>query len=202
VKSLCEEHDHVLSEGPAALLHRIVDRMVDGYRPEIDRFEEQMDTVEEEAIVAPHAALVREILALKRSLASLRRVIIPQRDAVGRLARREFPLINDEMTYRFRDVFDHLVRMSDEATLFQDRMTGILEAHLSSVSNRLNEVMRVLTVMSTIFLPLTVLTGMWGMNVTLPTFPGGQHAQFLWVGAIMIVISLAMLAIFRRKDWI
>ena len=202
VKSLCSVHEHVLSEGPAALLHRIVDRMVDNYRPEIDLFEEQMDTVEEQAIVAPHAALVREILALKRSLASLRRVLIPQRDAVGRLARREFPLINDEMTYRFRDVYDHLVRMSDDATLFQDRMTGILEAHLSSVSNRLNEVMRVLTVMSTIFLPLTVLTGMWGMNIPLPIFPGGQHAQFAWVGAIMILISAAMLMIFRRKDWI
>src|SRR4029079_12067354 len=114
VKSLCELHDHLLSEGPAALLHRIVDRMVDGYRPEIDRFEEQMDALEEEAIVAPHAALVREILVLKRNLASLRRVVIPQRDAVGRLARREFTLISDEMTYRFRDVFDHLVRISDE----------------------------------------------------------------------------------------
>jgi magnesium transporter len=202
VKSLCEVHEHVLSEGPVALLHRIVDRMVGNYRPEIDLFEEQMDIVEEDAIVSPHAALVRDILALKRSLASLRRVVIPQRDAVGRLARREFPLINDEMTYRFRDVYDSLVRMSDDATLFQDRMTGILEAHLSSVSNRLNEVMRVLTVMSTIFLPLTVLTGMWGMNVPLPTFPGGEKAQFLWVGGVMLVISVAMLAVFRRKRWV
>ena len=202
VKGVCSQHNHVLAEGPAALMHRIIDEMVDNYRPEIDRLEGQMDAVEEEAIDAPHATLVRRILELKRDLATLRRIVVPQRDAVGRLARREFPQINDEMTYRFRDVHDHLVRISEEATLFQDRITGILDAHLSSVSNRLNEVMRVLTVMSTIFLPLTVLTGMWGMNVPLPVLPGGEQAQFWWVGGIMAAISAVMLWFFRKNDWI
>jgi magnesium transporter len=145
---------------------------------------------------------VREILGLKRDLASLRRVVIPQRDAVGRLARREFALITDEMAYRFRDVYDHLVRLSDEATLLQDRVTGILEAHLSTISNRLNRVMKVLTVMSTIFLPLTVLTGMWGMNIPLPHFPGPPEAQFWWIAGVMAAISAAMLAMFRRNGWI
>ena len=201
-KEICDRHEHALAEGPVGLLHRIVDTMFDNYRPEIDRIEGQMDAIEEAAIESSHATLVREILMLKRDLANLRRVVVPQRDMIGRLARREFPLINDEMTYRFRDVYDHLVRMAEEATLFQDRVTGILEAHLSSVSNRLNEVMRVLTVMSTIFLPLTVLTGMWGMNVPLPHFPGGELAQFFWVGGIMLAISLVMLAVFRKKDWI
>jgi magnesium transporter len=202
VKGLCEQHAHVLAEGPAALLHRIVDSMVDNYRPEIDAFEEEMDRLEDEAILGERPDLVRHILSLKRGLAWFRRVIIPQRDAIGRLARREFPQINDEMTYRFRDVFDHLVRMSDEATLFQDRITGILEAHLSTVSNRLNQVMKVLTVMSTIFLPLTVLTGMWGMNIPLPKFAGTEAAQFWWLGAIMLAIAAVMLAIFHRKRWI
>ena len=146
--------------------------------------------------------LVREILGLKRDLASMRRVLIPQRDAVGRLARREFPQISDEMTYRFRDVYDHLVRLTEEAVLFQDRVTGILEAHLSTVSNRLNMIMKVLTVMSTIFLPLTVLTGMWGMNVPLPVFPGGEAAQFWWISGLMASVSLAMLAVFRGMGWL
>jgi magnesium transporter len=183
------------------VLHRIVDQMVDHYRPEIDRIEERMDEVEEKAIVAPHTSLVREILWLKRDLAGLRRVVIPQRDAVSRLARREYPQISEEMTYRFRDVYDSLVRISEEAALFQDRITGILDAHLSAVSNRLNDVMRVLTVMSTIFLPLTVLTGMYGMNVPLPHFPGGEQVQFWDVGALMLVISMGMLWVFRRKGW-
>ena len=128
--------------------------------------------------------------------------MIPQRDVVGRLARREFSVINDEMAYRFRDVYDHLVRLADETMIFQDRVTGILEAHLSTVSNRLNQVMKVLTVVSTIFLPLTVLTGMYGMNVPLPHFPGSDATQFWWIFGIMIAIAGAMLAVFRAKGWI
>jgi magnesium transporter len=146
--------------------------------------------------------MARHVMKLKREVTSMRRVLIPQRDAIGRLARREFPAISDEMAYRFRDVYDHVVRLTEEAILFQDRVTGIFEVNLSSVSHRLNKVMKLLTVMSTIFLPLTVLTGMWGMNIKLPHFPGGEGVQFVWVVTIMAVISLAMLAVFRRMRWI
>ena len=202
LRMICDEHEHVLAEGPAAVMHRIVDSMVENYRPEIDALEERIDTLEEEAIVGQQANLMGSILAVKRDLASLRRVVIPQRDVVGRLARREFPLINDEMTYRFRDVHDKFVRLSEEAILFQDRISGVLEAHLSSVSNRLNVVVKVLTVISTIFLPLTVLTGMWGMNVPLPVFPGGEMVQFWWVAAMIVGIAVAMLLLFRLNRWI
>jgi magnesium transporter len=202
LRMICDEHEHVLAEGPAAVMHRIVDSMVENYQPEIDALEEEIDKLEEAAIVGREASLMGRILAIKRDLASLRRVVIPQRDAVGRLARREFPLINDEITYRFRDVYDQFARLSEEAILFQDRMTGILEAHLSTVSNRLNVVMKVLTVISTIFLPLTVLTGMWGMNVALPEFPGGDAVQFWWVGGVMAVIATIMLLLFWLNRWI
>ena len=85
------------------------------------------------------------------------------------------------MSFRFRDVYDQIVRIADDALIFQDRITGILEAHLSNVNNRLNEVMKVLTVVSVIFMPLTLLAGLWGMNVVLPHFPGGDAAQFWWL---------------------
>ena len=202
LRDMCDRHQHILAEGPIGLLHRIVDSMVDHYGPEIDAIEQRIDEIESEAALGSRETLVRQILTLKRDLSSLRRVVIPQRDAVGRLARREFALISDEMAYRFRDVYDHLVRLSDEAMLFQDRVTGVLEVHLSTISNRLNQVMKVLTVMSTIFLPLTVLTGMWGMNILLPVFPGGEAAQFWWIGAIMAVLSGSMLVLFRIKRWI
>ena len=106
------------------------------------------------------------------------------------------------MAIRFRDVHDHLTRLSDEASLFQDRITGILEAHLSHVSNRLNRVMKILTVLTTIFMPLTFLSGLWGMNVPLPRFPGGDASQFLWIVGIMAVLVAAMLTLFRRLRWI
>ncbi len=192
----------MLAEGPAALMHRIVDTMVESYRPSTEALEDHIDELEEQAILGRHVHLIRDILGVKRDLASLRRVVIPQRDAVGRLARREFPQINDEITYRFRDVYDHFVRLSEEAILFQDRVSGILDAHLTTVSHRLNIVMKVLTVLSTIFLPLTVLTGMWGMNIPLPDFPGPETAQFWWVFGVMAAIAAGMLAIFRSNRWI
>ncbi len=202
MRHACDKHGRILSEGPAALMHRIVDAMVDHYRPEIEAFEKRMEVLEHEAVLGYREALVRRILQLKRDLSSLRRVVIPQRDAVGRLARREFPLVSDEIAYRFRDVYDHLVRLSDEAIMFQDRVTGILEAHLSTVSNRLNQIVKVLTVMSTIFLPLTVLTGLYGMNVPLPHLPGGEAAQFWWIVGMMAGLAGAMLVFFRAKGWI
>jgi magnesium transporter len=202
MKEVCAQHAHILEEGPVALMHRIIDSMVDNYAPEMQKIEDQMDELEEGAILGEGNNLMRPILDVKRDLAALRRVVIPERDVVGRLARREFPQISVEMAYRFRDVYDHLVRYADEATMFQDRVTGILEGYLSAISNRLNQVMKVLTVMSTVFLPLTVLTGMWGMNVKLPLLPGGEQAQFWWLAGIMAVISAVMLAIFRRMKWI
>ena len=202
IKGLCQQHAHILEEGPVALMHRIMDSMIDNYAPEMVEIEGQMDELEEEAILGTAENLVRPILEVKRDLAALRRVVIPQRDVVGRLARREFPQISNEMAYRFRDVYDHLVRYSDEATMFQDRVTGILEGYLSAISNRLNRVMKVLTVVSTIVLPMTVLTGLWGINVPLPRFAGGDGVQFWWLVGIMAAITVAMLAIFRRKRWI
>ena len=201
MRELCNRHEGILREGPVGLLHRIVDSMVANYRPAIEEIEDRITKLEETAFIG-YERIARRVLKVKRELASMRRVMIPQRDAIGRLARREFPAISDEMAYRFRDVYDHVLRYAEEAILFQDRVTGIFEVSLSTISNRLNQVMKVLTVMSTIFLPLTVLTGMWGMNITLPRFPGGDAAQFWWVAGVMAAISAAMLAVFRRLKWI
>ena len=162
---------------------------------------QRIETLEDEAFHGQEA-LVRQVLHLRRDLAFMRRVLTPQRDVIARLARREFPAIADEMAYRFRDVHDHVVRLTDETILFQERLTGIVDVHYATVSNRMNQVMKVLTVMSTIFLPLTVLTGMWGMNIPVPHFAGAPASQFWWILGLMIAISLAMIAVFRRNHWI
>ena len=202
VRDVCARNDRALGEGPVALLHRIVDAMVDHYRPEIDKLSERLDQLEEQIFQNPNPRFAKQILDFKADVSSLRRVVLPQRDAVSRLARREFPIINEQHAYRFRDVYDHLVRLVDEAVFFQDRVSSLLDAHLSLVSNRLNSVMKVLTIIATIFMPLTVLTGMWGMNVTLPEFPGGEYVQFWWVGGLMLLVSGIMLWYFRRQRWI
>jgi magnesium transporter len=198
---VCPRNDFVLAEGTAALMHRIVDTMVDNYRPEVEKLEARLDQIEDRIFNRPSSNDVREILGLKRDVASLRRVVLPQRDVVGRLARREFPIISEALSYRFRDVHDHLVRLADEATLYQDRITSLLDAHLSFTSNRLNVVMKRLTVISTIFLPLTVLTGMYGMNVTLPHFPGGEPLQFWWLLGLMLAIAVGLFWYFSRDNY-
>ena len=192
----------ILSEGPVSLLHRIVDAMVDAYRPEMDTLEDRIDELERQIFEQPDPMLVRRILDEKRQIAGLRRIITPQRDVVARLARRDFVDVSTEMSFRFRDVYDHIVRVADDVLIFQDRITGMLDAHLTNVSNRLNEVMKVLTVVSTIFMPLTLMTGAYGMNVPLPQFPGGEHAQFWWLFSISVAVAVGMLAMFRRRRWI
>jgi magnesium transporter len=198
----CPRNSKILGEGTIALFHRIVDSMVEHYRPEVDKLEDRLDDLEKEVFDDPRPSLIREILSEKRDVSSLRRVVTPQRDVMGRLARRDFQIINAEMSFRFRDVYDHLVRISDDSLIFQDRITGILDAHLSNVSNRLNEVMKVLTVVSVIIMPLTLLAGLWGMNVPLPRFPGSDALQFWWLCGISLVVIVIMLALFRRKRWI
>jgi len=198
---LCDRTDRALSEGPVGILHRIIDLMVSHYQPPMEELERRIDGLEESAF-AGREHMARRVMRVKHELAVARRILVLQRDVIGRLARREFASVSDEMAFRFRDTYDHVVRLTEEAILFQDRITGVFEVNLASVSNRLNQVMKVLTVMSTIFLPLTVLTSMWGMNLTLPRFPGGDGAQFWWVTGIMAALAAGMLAIFRRNRWI
>jgi magnesium transporter len=201
-REVCLRHSDLFADGPVGLCHRIVDRIVDHYAPEVDSLEDRLEALEQVVFDPSAPNPLKELLSLKRDVASLRRVALPQRDAVGRLARREFPQISEAMGYRFRDVHDHLVRLTDESVFLQDRVTGLVDAYLSNQSNRLNQVMKVLTVIATIFMPLTVLTGVYGMNVSLPSFPGGAGLQFWWLMGLMLALSASMLWFFRRMRWL
>lgn len=201
LRTQCPRTAHVLAEGPAALMHRIIDMMVDNYRPELDKIEARIDDLERAVFDNRKRNLSQQILRVKRDVMALRRVVSPQRDVVGRIARREFSQVDEMIGYRFRDVYDHLVRLADEAMIFHDRLTGLLDAHLSFVSNRMNEVMKVLTVITTIFGPLTVIVGLYGMNVALPVLPGGEQAQFWWIAGGMAAVTVTMGAVFRSLKW-
>jgi magnesium transporter len=199
---LCVDNELVLREGTVALMHRIVDRMVDHYRPEVDELEERLDTIEEQVIEAPSHELTRDILTMKHDISSMRRIVLPQRDVVGRLSRREFDIIDQEMSYRFRDVFDQLVRLSDDAIIFQERVTGILDAHLASISNQLALSSQRLAAVATIFGTLTVITGIYGMNVRFPGMDERSAWPFWGIVALMVGVTLAFLVVFRRKRWL
>jgi magnesium transporter len=159
IREHCPRNHHILGDGPVALFHRIVDLMIDRYLPEIEEFVEWMDEIEDQVFSsgpAPH--IVRDILDLKRQVSALRRIAIPQRDVIGRLARREFTDISSEMAYHFRDVYDSIVRLNDEAMMLQDRITGV-SRHIfrtSVISQRGDEGAD----MSRPSQPMTLLTGM------------------------------------------
>jgi magnesium transporter len=200
MREVCARNDQILGEGPVSLLHRIIDAMVDHYRPEVEKLEHKLEHLETKVFEEPDPENLRAILALKRDVSSLRRVTLPQRDAVSRLARREFTLVTDEMAYRFRDVLDNLVRLSDEALFFQDRIASLLDAHLANTSNRLNEVMKALTVITTVAVPFTVMGGLYGMNVKLPGVPGEGSPRVFWlILAGTLVFVFLMMLLLRRK---
>lgn len=201
VSQLCARTGHILAEGPVGLLHRIVDTMVDHYRPEVDEIEERLDEIEEQVIKDPSTSLTGDILAIKKDITTLRRIVVPQRDAVGRLARREFDVIGQEMAYRFRDVYDQFARMADDAIVFQDRVTGVLDAHLATVSNRLANVSKVLAVIAALLGPMTVITGLFGMNVPLPTLLGSPEYQFWEIIVMMVITSGGLFLWFRKSGW-
>jgi len=203
-RELCLRNHAVLGDGPVSLFHRIVDRMIDRYLPGVEQLEVQLDTLEEAVLKEEGRPedVLRRVLAHKRDISALRRIVTPQRDVINRLSRREFADISVEMAFRFRDVYDHLSRVNDEALMLGDQLTAVLDAHFSNVSNRLNRVMKILTVLTTIFMPLTVLTSLYGMNVHLPQLPGGEGLQFWWLLGFMAAIALGMLGMFRRLRWL
>jgi magnesium transporter len=202
VSDVCQRNALALGEGSAALLHRIVDAMVDNYRPEIEQLSDRLDELEDRVFESGTASLAKDILNFKKDVSSLRRVVQPQRDVVGRLARREFPFIDEQISYRFRDVHDHLVRIADESMFFQDRITSLLDANLATVSNQLNSIMKILTVIATVFMPLTFITGLYGMNVDLPHFGFGGVTMFWVLMGVMIAVVAIMLVYFRKRRWI
>jgi magnesium transporter len=202
ISDVCQRNSRALGEGAASLLHRIVDTMVDNYRPEIDELSERLDELEQRIFDNAGTSLALDILNFKKDVSSLRRVVQPQRDVVGRLARREFPFIDEQVSYRFRDVHDHLVRIADESMFFQDRITSLLDANLATVSNQLNTIMKIMTIIATIFMPLTFITGLYGMNVELPHFGIGEGNMFWVLTIVMIGVVGTMLYLFRRRGWL
>ncbi|HEY2954665.1 MAG TPA: magnesium/cobalt transporter CorA [Candidatus Eisenbacteria bacterium] len=160
----------LLAQGPAPLLHFVLDVLVDHYLPIVDHIAEEVDQLEEQLFEHAETDVHRRVVRLKRGMSALRRIVGPQRDTVLALTRDEFRPIPAEMRPFLRDVYDRLARVSDLLDSFRDETASLLELHVSMISNRLNEVIRRLTVIATVGLPLTVITGYYGMNFALPEY--------------------------------
>lgn len=186
--------------GADFLCHALLDDMVDDYLPYLDRLEEEIDELENLVAERPHPDTLARILELKHYTISFRRVIAPQREVINRLSRDEFPVIDNQSRIYFRDVYDHLVRINDLVDMIRDMAASALDVYLNSTSLRLNEVMKALTIVSTIFLPLSFLAGVYGMNFQhMPELAWNWGYPLVWVVFIFIVIG--MLAFFKKKGW-
>ena len=190
-----------MARGMDFLLYEILDGTVDYYFPVLDDFDAVVDELEHDMSGTPTKETLNRIFSLKRDGMYLRRVTSPQREIVNRLSRDHFEVINKQTAIYFRDVYDHLVRIEGLAESYKDLTTGLLEAYLSVVSNRLNEIVKLLTVFTVVMMPLTVITGIYGMNFEhIPELksPYGYYG----VLGLMVVVVGVMLGFFRRKKWI
>ncbi len=203
VKQLLRTTPVACQRGAAFLLHQILDQIVDFYSPVLDDFDERIDKLEDDifTLQRPNNEILSEIMDLKRSVLRLRRISSKQMDILHRMSRGEFSLIPEEMRPFYRDVYDHLVRVVDLAENYRDLISGSLEAYLSVVSNRLNEIMKVLTIFSAVMLPLTFIAGVYGMNFdNMPELHSKYGYYAVWI--IMAAVAIAMLLFFKRRGWI
>jgi magnesium transporter len=198
---LLAKNPQTLGRGPDYFFHIIIDDIVDSYSPLLDRLDESIDAMEEEVFSRASQRTMMRILHLKKDIVTIRRVAFYQREMLNRLSRGEFSLITtDEMIY-YRNVYDHLVRMADLAESYRDTVSGLLDAYLSVTSNNLNQVMKVLTIISTVFLPLSVITGFFGMNFV--HLPGATWEHGVLVtGLFMLVVAAGMLVLFKKRGWL
>jgi magnesium transporter len=189
--------------GPAFLMHQILDQIVDYYSPVLDDFDERIDRLENDifATKRPNNVILEQIMDLKRSVLRLRRISTKQQDIFYRMSRGEVHLIPQQILPFYRDIYDHLVRVTDLAENYRDLIGGSLDAYLSVVSNRMNEIMKVLTIFSAIMLPLTFIAGVYGMNFEHMPELATQYGYFV-VWGIMIVVAVGMLIFFWRRGWI
>ena len=187
--------------GPDYLLYSLIDAVVDNYFVVLEKLGERVDILEDALVTRVEQTALSSLHQLKTEMIFLRRSVWPLREVVGSLERGETRFISDQMSVYLRDVYDHVVQVMDSVETYRDMLSGMLDIYLSSLSNRLNEVMKVLTIIATIFIPLTFIVGVYGMN-----FKYMPELEFSWgypaILLLMAVVTVFMLLYFRRKRWL
>ncbi len=187
--------------GPDYLAYALIDLVVDNYFLELEKFGDQVESLEDEVVARPSPQTLRDVHRFKNDMIMLRKSLWPLREVIARLERRESPLISESLGNYFRDVYDHTIIAIDTVETYRDILSGMLDIYLSSMSNRLNQIMKVLTIIATIFMPLTFITSLYGMNFK--NMPELQwHYGYYGVLVVMLVIALGMIEYFRKKQWI
>jgi magnesium transporter len=187
--------------GADYLAYNLLDAIVDNYFIILEKLGEKIEFLEEELVVHPATETLQEIHHFKRELIFLRKAVWPLREVIGGLERGELSLIQESTRIYLRDVYDHTIQVMDTVETFRDMVSGMLDIYLSSISNRMNAVMKVLTIIATIFIPLTFIAGIYGMN-----FKYMPELEWRWgypiILLIMFILGVFMLIYFRNKKWL
>ncbi|SEL66535.1 magnesium/cobalt transporter CorA [Paenibacillus sp. OK003] len=186
---------------PDKLLYLLVDLIVDNYFTVGDRIEARIEKLEEDILMHTKKSHLNEIIGLRSEILWLKKVLGPQKEVINTLNKKDLRLIDDQLQKYFSDIYENAVKISETFETYRDLMGNLREAYQSSIANRANEIMRVFTAITTVFMPLTVITGIYGMNFTNMPELDWKYGYFVVIG-LMVTLGLSMFFIFRKKDWI
>ena len=202
---MCQRDPRYAKDGPDHLLYKIIDATVMNYMPIIEKIDEEIDWIEDQVFDRPSSQTLARLFTLKRVLLAMRRILLPQREVLNKMARDDFQVIDQKDRIFYRDIYDHLVRLHDVNESLRDLVGGALDTYLSVINNRMNEVMKTLTIITTLFMPLTFVTGFFGMNFfaanppyenwTIPTV-------FYGTLGLMVFTPVVMFFWMRRRTWV
>lgn len=197
-EGLCKE---LLPKGPDYLLHYIIDVEVDHYFVVLEKFEQELDRLQDHVLEDSRPGSLQKLFHIKKQITQLKRLLTPERNLISTLMQPQIRYISDAMDLYFRDVEEHLIHFDDRIDTDRDIITTVIDLHVSVTSNKLNEIMKVLTVIATIMLPLTVIVGIYGMNFKYMPELGWKYGYF-GVLTIMALVAIFMLSWFKRRKWI
>ena len=201
----CNRDERNIQNGADHILYKITDNLVAGYMPTVEKIDAAIDQIEDQVFDRPTPQTLERLFALKRILLAMRRIVLPQREVLNKLARDDYKVIDPKDRVFFRDIYDHLVRLHDLNESLRDLVGGALDTYLSVVNNRMNDIMKTLTIITTLFMPITFITGFFGMNFFEPVgnLIGWTSRQvFAATMAILLLFPFGMYLWMRRRTWI
>jgi magnesium transporter len=204
VWAACQRDDRLLKNGADHLLYRLMDETVTSFMPVVEQLDLSLDRIEDEIFGRYTPGTLEKLFAIKRSVLYLRRILAPQREALNKLARDRFEVIDEHDRIYFRDVYDHLVRMYDITESVRELVSGALDSYLSVVNNRLNDVMKTLTIITTLFMPISFIASFFGMNFFQPVVPlvvWTSLPAFLLTLLLIFLMPVSMFIWMRHRRW-
>lgn len=194
--------EHFLSRGTDLLLYAVVDPVVDGYFPVIDRLSDEIDLLEDQVVASPSKVVLERLFRIRRDLLQVRHMVGPEREVFNQLTNRDNPLIAESRLIYFRDVYDHLIRVTDELDTHRELISGALEAYLSTINNGMSDIMKRLTAVTAVLAGIGAVAGIFGMSEAGAALNLVEAPGFWFVTGFVLLIGLVILVYFKRIDWI